>query len=562
MIVSDCRFSSTALGVLVSRLPEVYQPIFGHPEYASMASRSCEDRLSVIRKIYLSLAEREGRPLRVLDLGCAQGFFSLSLSAIGAVVTGVDYSQENIDVCNKLAQENPLFKVEFRLDSIDTVVDNLEHGQYDLVFGLSVFHHLIYEHGLSYVRTLFDKLSLAVESGFFEFALSNEPLYWAASQPDRPRDLLGSYAFSHRLSCHVTHLSNIQRPMYFASGKYWLIDFKLGLIDEARHVSHCFENGFHKGTRTYIISDDFFVKFLRFDGDNREQNKKEYHREVSFLLSPPRDFPSPALLAYGENEEEGWVVRNFVRGRLLSDILNEDAVVLDNNVVVGDLLSQLATLESAGLFHSDVRSWNVLITSDGRARLIDFGAISEFIEDGDDRYGQILSVINTLREIVEKYFGGQNSQRPKFVSPAHFSGRFARWLKSLWLIPSYRWSFQLLNQIYIDSQSDSWSDDNSSVEFIQTSNIIESFLSTFSNKISWDLKEIERVCRQQAETRVQQAEAKAQQAEEDARHWQVRADDLHGRLLAVHASTSWRVTAPLRILKRAASRVLAPLQKK
>ena len=61
---------------------------------------------------------------------------------------------------------------------------------------------------------------------------------------------------------------------------------------------------------------------------------------------------------------------------------------------------------------------------------------------------------------------------------------------------------------------------------------------------------------QQAETKAQQAETKAEQAEEAARHWQIQADVWHERLLALHASTSWRVTAPLRFLKRAASRIL------
>ena len=61
---------------LVSRLPEVYQPVWGHPELSTAVSRGCEDRLIHIAAIYRGLEAQLERPLRVLDLGCAQGFLA------------------------------------------------------------------------------------------------------------------------------------------------------------------------------------------------------------------------------------------------------------------------------------------------------------------------------------------------------------------------------------------------------------------------------------------------------------------------------------------------------
>ena len=55
---------------------------------------------------------------------------------------------------------------------------------------------------------------------------------------------------------------------------------------------------------------------------------------------------------------------------------------------------------------------------------------------------------------------------------------------------------------------------------------------------------------QQAESKAQQAESKAQQAEDAAGHWQTQANEWHDRLLATHASTSWKITRPLRAIKR------------
>ncbi|WP_051553400.1 FkbM family methyltransferase [Desulfobulbus elongatus] len=55
---------------------------------------------------------------------------------------------------------------------------------------------------------------------------------------------------------------------------------------------------------------------------------------------------------------------------------------------------------------------------------------------------------------------------------------------------------------------------------------------------------------QQAEAKAQQAEAKAQQAESASLHWQQQAHQWHERVLALHASTSWKITKPLRAFKR------------
>ena len=88
-----------ALSKLVADLPEIYQPIYSHEELSINVSRQCADRLEKIMTIHDALKGVLGRPLRVLDLGRAQGFIGLSLSARGAVVRGVDFLDKNIAVC-------------------------------------------------------------------------------------------------------------------------------------------------------------------------------------------------------------------------------------------------------------------------------------------------------------------------------------------------------------------------------------------------------------------------------------------------------------------------------
>ena len=73
------------LDALVKALPEFYQPIYGHNEWDDKPLRSCEDRLVVIKKIYDDLSAKLQRPLRVLDLGCCLGYFSLNIAKWGGV---------------------------------------------------------------------------------------------------------------------------------------------------------------------------------------------------------------------------------------------------------------------------------------------------------------------------------------------------------------------------------------------------------------------------------------------------------------------------------------------
>ena len=66
---------------------------------------------------------------------------------------------------------------------------------------------------------------------------------------------------------------------------------------------------------------------------------------------------------------------------------------------------------------------------------------------------------------------------------------------------------------------------------------------------------------QQAEAKAQQAEAKAQQAEKLSVQWQQQANQWHERLVAVHESTSWQMTRPLRAIKQLLSGDFAAFQR-
>lgn len=473
-----------SIEALVEALPEVYQPIYNHSEFTAQASRTCLDRLEIITAAYDYISEQKGRPLKVLDLGCAQGFFSLNLASRGAKVTAVDYSQPNIDVCKKLLSESEGFNVEFLLGSIEIIVkDKIQPQEYDMVLGLSVFHHIVYEHGVDFVLDLFKIITNKIETGIFEFALNSEPLYWAECQHPDPRAFIDFFNYQHQISMFGTHLSSVERPLFFASNTYWNIGNEYGVIDSFSRRSHQLDMLYHNNNRRYYFSGDNIIKIFinRTDYDNWTELNEEY----KFLQSPIEGYRAPKLVNYGSNNGESWLVRKVMPGELLLNIIM-DGRNYDDEHVIEQVLQQLSLLEEKSLYHNDLRPWNLLLTEDGEISIIDYGSISNLILDGDDLYGQMLSLFVLLREIASHKVRNTHSVRPDFISPTDFPNKYQNWLNSVWSLPSAQWNCQVIYEKYIEHKRGG----NLDYQSVATSNIIEGYLTTVSNHLRWQIKAV------------------------------------------------------------------------
>jgi O-antigen chain-terminating methyltransferase len=286
-----------------------------------------------IERIYRLLEAKLNRPLRVLDLGCAQGYFSLSLAALGAVVTGIDSQACNIAVCNTLAAGHADWKVRFRTGTVEHVIAKMTPATsrrspppdspasgFDLVLGLSVFHHIVYRLGIDAVRTMLSTVAENTAASIFEMALAGEPPCWAASQPANPRQLLDGFAFVREMARNPTHLSELTRPLYVASNRYWFLGDRAEAFDSWKTESHAFAGGAARGTRRYFFGNGLVAKVFDLEVEHlSEVNRRDNVKEATLLRDPPPGFAVPKLLSDGRTEREAWLVREHVPGELLLD---------------------------------------------------------------------------------------------------------------------------------------------------------------------------------------------------------------------------------------------------
>lgn len=447
--------TETQLQSLIANLPEVYQVIYGHPEWNSEAARDCKARFAVINDVCQRLSQHLNRPLKILDLGCAQGFFSLSLAHSGATVTGVDFQAENIAVCSALAEENPDLQVNFVQGRIEDWVGKLELDEYDVVLGLSVFHHLVYLYGEDQVRGILLTLMNAINVGIFEFALKEEPLYWGNAQPDDPRYLIDGCAFYHQMGSHETHLSSIRRPMYFVSNRTLLFDKFCGKFDNWRTQPHPDAGNAHSGSRRYYWGEGFFGKVMDFTSVREPfpsavvpRNKTELRSEAIFLSQKPDGFSAPQLLTHGENDQQGWIVTSAIDGGLLSEMINVGAPV-DVDCVLKDVLQQAVTLESVGLYHDDIRLWNVMYDRmKQRFSLIDYGSIGTQTKDIGWPHNLFQAFFIFVHELLMPDLARIGEVRAPLLSPFHLPYPYSSWLYAFWQKPISEWSFSLLATLF------------------------------------------------------------------------------------------------------------------
>lgn len=439
---------SSKLKRMVEILPEIYQPIYGYPDLTNDASRECDDRLKEIVKIYNNLQAKLGRPLKVLDLGCAQGYFCFKLAYIGATVHGVDFLNKNIELCKYISSLNSNLNVSFSCEDIECFIKNMRNKKYDLVIGLSVFHHLSHKIGKLQTKKLVNLLAMKTGLSLIEVALAKEPLYWGKSQFDDPRELLSDIPFVRKIKSFTTHLSKIKRPLFICSSKFWSLGNIIGCFDNWSQLSHQFDHHIHQKTRRYFFSKNIVIKHYLFSkNDMGRLNKNVYLREIEAYKNIPLGINVPKLKFYYSNEQEGWVMLDRIPGEMLSSLMVKNKIS-DASLVIKKVLKQLIVLENSGLYFNDLRHWNLIQSPGDDIFFIDIASLSTNPVDCAYPKNIYVSFLIFVQELLNNEICQFGESRNGLIASFTLPDFYENWFSEILNLKVNKISFKLILKLF------------------------------------------------------------------------------------------------------------------
>ena len=143
--------------------------------------------------------------------------------------------------------------------------------------------------------------------------------------------------------------------------------------------------------------EDVALKLIREDLGKDEVFRRRFEREarVSQRITNPHVVP---ILDSGEHDGVPYLVQRLIRGGSLEQMLDREvrlelAVALR---ICGDVADGLDALFAGGLVHRDVKPGNVLLESDGRALITDFGLAKDSDGTNLTRAGQALGSLDYM----------------------------------------------------------------------------------------------------------------------------------------------------------------------
>jgi serine/threonine protein kinase len=134
-------------------------------------------------------------------------------------------------------------------------------------------------------------------------------------------------------------------------------------------------------------------------------NQLDLGSEIDFL----RRLSSPYTVSFHQaflHWRELWIVMEFCAGGSLSDILRYGKKSLDEPQLMGVIAScvlGLSYMHSMMSIHRDIKAGNVLLTSDGRAKLADFGVSAQLSSFNEKRHTLIGTSFWMSPEVIQEF---------------------------------------------------------------------------------------------------------------------------------------------------------------
>jgi serine/threonine-protein kinase len=145
------------------------------------------------------------------------------------------------------------------------------------------------------------------------------------------------------------------------------------------------------------------VKILRPDLAEQLKARRRFETEAR---AAARLVHPHVVTVFDSGEDDGvpFLVMERLPGRTLADELSAGAVPVDRARTLGlEMLAAVAAAHEAGIVHRDIKPGNVLLTSDGHAKVSDFG-IAKTVDDSDQT--QTADLVATVGYLAPERLGG------------------------------------------------------------------------------------------------------------------------------------------------------------
>jgi SAM-dependent methyltransferase len=91
------------------------------------------------KRVLLSVFSGERSSVRIADLGCLEGGYSVEFARLGFDVLGLDVRTSNIEACKYVKSKTDLPRLQFVQDNVWNLAN---HGRFDAVFCCGLLYHL------------------------------------------------------------------------------------------------------------------------------------------------------------------------------------------------------------------------------------------------------------------------------------------------------------------------------------------------------------------------------------------------------------------------------------
>ncbi|AFY99286.1 CHASE2 domain-containing serine/threonine-protein kinase [Calothrix sp. PCC 6303] len=172
-----------------------------------------------------------------------------------------------------------------------------------------------------------------------------------------------------------------------------------------------------------------------------EVARRLFDTEAEILQVLGKHHQIPDLLAYFEEEQEFYLVQEYIQGKLLSEELPPNHQIKDQKFVVSllkDILEVLSFVHAHRVIHRDIKPTNIIRNSqNNRLVLIDFGAVKTMQPPNLEKTELATIVIGTRGYAPPEQLAGH----PRLCSDIYALGIIA--IQSLTGIPAYEFQTNL-----------------------------------------------------------------------------------------------------------------------